>query len=237
MIPNELSRPSENRILAALPQKDLDTMLPHLEPVSVPLGAVFFEPNAVMDSVYFVESGMVSLVALTQEGETFEVGVVGNLGIVGITVFFEEKKSHHRAIVQANGTTALAMKTSAFKILCDQIPGLQLLVRRYSAALFRQITQTAICTRFHGTDARLCRWLLQTRDCVKSNNLYLTQEFLAQMLGVYRPGVTLAARTLQNAGLIKYSRGHITITDQEGLEASSCECYKAISESYDSIFE
>jgi CRP-like cAMP-binding protein len=236
MTANDLSHPIENRILTSLPRQELDMILPYLEPIPLSLGEVLYEACALIDAVYFVESGMVSLVALTEEGETFEVGIVGDLGVVGATVFLEEKTSHHRAIVQAQGM-ALKMKAGIFKNQCDQVAGLQFLMRRYCVALFRQITQTAICTRFHSTDARLCRWLLQTRDCAKSNDLHITQEFLAQMLGVYRPGVTLAARTLQNAGLIKYSRGHITITDPEGLEASSCECYRAITESYNSIFQ
>jgi CRP-like cAMP-binding protein len=232
---DESSRPLENRILASLPTEDRDRMLANLERVSMSLGGVLYEAGGPIDYVYFVESGMVSLVALTEEGETFEVAVVGFGGIVGATVFLEEEASQHQAIVQAEGT-ALRMKSKIFKAECERIATLQTLLRRYCSALLGQITQSAVCCRFHTTEARLCRWLLQTRDCARSNDLYLTQEFLAQMLGIYRPGVTLAAGTLQNAGLIRYSRGHITIVDPEGLEASSCECYKAITRTYDLIF-
>jgi CRP-like cAMP-binding protein len=235
MNPNQASRPVENRILAALPAQDRDRMLANLEPISMPLGGVLYEASGLIDYVYFIESGMVSLVALTEEGETFEVAVVGFGGMVGSAVFLDEETSQHRTIVQAEGT-ALRMKTTTFKAECDGMANLQTLLRRYCSALFRQITQSAVCCRFHTTEARLCRWLLQTRDCARSNNLYLTQEFLAQMLGIYRPGVTLAAGMLQNAGLVRYSRGHITIVDPEGLEASSCECYKVITDAYNSIF-
>jgi CRP-like cAMP-binding protein len=235
MTSNESSRPVENRILISLPAQDRDRMLANLEPVSMPLGAVLYEGSAPIDYVYFLESGMVSLVALTEEGETFEVAVVGFGGLVGAAVFLEEETSQHQAIVQAEGT-ALRMDTKTFKAECEHT-ALQSLMRRYCSSLFRQITQSAVCCRFHSTEARLCRWLLQTRDCVRSNDLYLTQEFLAQMLGIYRPGVTLAAGTLQQAGLIRYSRGHITILDPEGLEASSCECYKAITLAYSTIFK
>src|SRR5579862_7208215 len=175
------------------------------------------------------------LVSITKEGETFEVGIVGYGGIVGAAAFLEDETAQQRTIVQAEGT-ALRMKTGVFRAECEQIGSFQTLLRRYCSTLLRQITQSAVCCRFHTSEARLCRWLLQTRDCVRSTHIYLTQEFLAQMLGIHRPGVTLAARALQNAGLIRYNRGNISIINEEGLEAGSCECYQVIAADYDSIF-
>jgi CRP-like cAMP-binding protein len=229
------ARPLENHILACLPAQDADQLRLNLEPISFPLGEVVYEVNDPIDYVYFIESGMVSLVSLTEEGETFEVGIVGYRGIVGATVFLDEETAVHRTVIQAEAT-ALRMKTSTFKVEFEHAVSLQTLLRRYCSALFRQITQSAICSRFHSAEARLCRWLLQTRDCVRSNNLYLTHEFLAQMLGTHRPAVTLSAGLLQNAGLIRYNRGHITILDPEGMESSACECCKAITEANDLVF-
>jgi CRP-like cAMP-binding protein len=229
------SHPVENRILLGLPDQDRKRLLTGLEPFSLSLGTVLYELDRPIDYVYFIESGMVSLVSITEDGETFEVGIVGSEGIVGAAVFLEVMRSQHRTIVQSEGT-ALRMQAATFRAECDRVAPLQSLTRRYCGALISQVTQSAICSRFHGPEPRLCRWLLQSRDCVRSDDIYLTQDFLAQMLGVYRPAVTLAARTLQKAGLIQYSRGHIRIIDEQGLEDSACECYKAITEANKAIF-
>jgi len=222
----------ENRILAALPDSDREQLIARMEPFALDLSAVLNDIGERIEYVYFPNSGMVSLISHTEEGETLEVGIVGYEGIVGLSVFLESYESQYRTLVQTKGQ-AFRMKADTFQSECDRQPSLRSLIRRYTHARMTQITQAAICIRFHTLEARLCRWLLQSQDCAKSAELELTQDFIAMMLGTHRPGVSLTAGTLQNAGLIRYNRGHITILDRQRLEASSCECYKVIRDAID----
>jgi CRP-like cAMP-binding protein len=223
--------PIENRILASLPDKEREQILAHLEPFHLDHSAVIYEIGSRIEYVYFPNSGMVSLISHTEEGETLEVCIVGFEGLVGLSVFLESDLSQYRAIVQGTGD-ALRMKSATFTAECERRASLRRLIRRYTQARMIQVTQAAICNRFHSMEERLSRWLLQTQDCMRSDELQLTQEFIAMMLGTHRPGVTIAAGILQSAGLIHYNRGHITILDREHLEAASCECYKVFREAY-----
>jgi CRP-like cAMP-binding protein len=206
-----------------------------MEPFALDLSAVLYDMGNRIEYVYFPNSGMVSLISHTEEGETLEVGITGYEGIVGLSVFLEANESQYRTLVQGTGH-AFRMRADTFQSECERRAHLRSLISRYTHARMTQITQAAICIRFHTLEARLCRWLLQSQDCVRSDELELTQDFIAMMLGTHRPGVSLTAGTLQNAGLIRYSRGHITILDRQQLEASSCECYKVIRNSLDGVY-
>jgi CRP-like cAMP-binding protein len=218
---------TENLILSALPIDVRNHLLSELEPVSLYYSEVLYEMGDLVSYVYFPTGGMISLVSTTLEGQSLEVGVVGCEGYVGLPIFLEDSVSPYRMIVQAEGT-ALRMKIAAFKAQCDQHGSLQELLHRYAQLLIREIAQSALCICFHQLEARFCRWLLVCQDRVKSDEFHLTQEFLADMLGVRRAGVTIAAGAIQSLGLISCNRGHITIIDREGLEAASCECYGII---------
>jgi CRP-like cAMP-binding protein len=224
----------ENRILATLPAAEREPLLAHLEPFTLDHSVVLYEIGDRIEYVYFVNSGMVSLISITEDGDLLEVGIIGYEGLVGLSVFLETTASQYRTLVQSTGE-AFKMKADIFTAECDHRPALRSLIRRYTHARMTQIIQAAVCNRFHSLEARLCRWLLQSQDIVKSNELELTQDFLAMMLGVHRPGVSMVAGTLQNAGLIRYSRGHITILDRQRLEASSCECYKIIRQAIEGV--
>jgi CRP-like cAMP-binding protein len=224
--------PIKNRILAALPDSEREPLLAHLEPFTLDHSVVLYELGDRIEYVYFINSGMVSLISITEEGEILEVGIVGDEGLVGLSAFLEADESKYRALVQGQGK-ALRMKADTFTAACDHRAPLRSLMRRYTNAWMIQITQAAVCNRFHTLEARLCRWLLQSQNIMKSDELELTQDCRAMMLGVHRPGVSLVAGTLQSAGLIRYSRGHITILDRQRLEASSCECYKVIRQAID----
>jgi CRP-like cAMP-binding protein len=228
---NETHTEVKNRILAALPEQERSQFLAHLEPFHLKHSAVLNEIGDRVEYVYFPNSGMVSLVSHTQEGGTLEVGIVGYEGIVNLSVFLGIDESQYRLLVQGEGDS-LRMKTGAFRAECERGASLQTTLRRYTQAMLTNITQAAICNRFHDVEARLCRWLLQSQDCMRSNELQLTQDFLAIMLGVHRPAVSIAAGVVQMAGLIKYNRGHITVLDRNGLEAASCECYGVIKEAF-----
>jgi CRP-like cAMP-binding protein len=219
--------PIENLILSALPDSEREQMLAHMEPFTLDHSAVLYDIGDRVEHVYFPNSGMVSLISHTEEGETLEVGIVGYEGMIGLSVFLGAYESQYRTLVQSAGD-ALRMKSDVFIAECDRRASLPSLMRRYTQMRMTQIIQASICNRFHTLEARLCRWLLQSQDCVNSSELELTQDFIAMMLGTHRPGVSLTAGMLQNAGLIRYSRGHITILDRQRLEASSCECYKII---------
>ena len=226
--------PIENRILAALPDSERAPLLAHMESFRLDHSAVLYEIGDRIEYVYFVNSGMISLISITEEGEILEVGVVGHEGMVGLSVFLEAGESKYRTLVQGQGA-AFRMKADSFTAECDRRAPLRRLMRRYTNVWMIQITQAAVCNRFHTLEARLCRWLLQSQDIMKSNELELTQDFLAMMLGVHRPGVSMVAGTLQTAGLIRYSRGHITLLDRQRLEASSCECYRVIRQAIDNF--
>jgi len=219
--------PADNFLLAALPRKDYRHLIDDLEQVTLTYGEVLYEPGEQIKHVYFPNDSVVSLLTLVDQHRALEVGLVGREGIVGIPLALGISISPVRALVQGTGT-AMRMNAASFIKELRQSHALQRALHRYTYSLMAQITQTAACNRFHVIEARLARWLLMTHDRVQSGAFRLTQEFLAQMLGVRRVGVTKAARTLQQDGLISYSRGNITILDRKGLEAASCSCYEIV---------
>jgi|SRR5882724_5089143 len=217
------SEPIQNKILAGLPAKEYARLAPHLTAVSLPLGEILYKTEDAIEYVYFPNSGVVSLVAHMQEGASVEVGLVGNEGMVGMPLVLGDDISPNEAIVQiADG--AMKMKASVLVAELARAGQLQVLLLRYTLAAIRQISQTAACNRSHHVGERLARWLLTCHDRVNGDELKLTQEFIAEMLGTRRSGVSEAAMLLQGAGFIRYSRGHITVLDREGLEEFACEC-------------
>jgi CRP-like cAMP-binding protein len=219
--------PAENTLLAAIPRKEYQRLLPMLEPVPLPFGEVLYEPGDAIRHVYFPGIALVSLLTLVDDHLALEVGLVGREGMVGVPLALGFRVSSVRALVQGAGM-AMRMKSTHFlKEFAHSLP-LQRAFNRYTHALMSQVAQTAACNRFHVVEARLARWLLMTRDRVESNDFPMTQEFLSHMLGVRRVGVTQAAGQLQRRKLIEYSRGHISIIDHHGLEAASCSCYRVV---------
>jgi len=219
--------PAANSLLAALPRKDYQRLLAGLEPVRLTYGKVLYEPGDPIRHVYFPNDSLVSLLTLADGHLALEVGMVGYEGMVGTPMSLGINVSAVRALVQGSGT-AMRMTAARFHKEFRRCPPLQRALYRYIHALMAQVTQTAACNRFHVVEARLARWLLMTRDRVRANQFYLTQEFLAHMLGVRRVGVTKAASALQQRKLLRYSRGNITILDEKGLEAASCKCYQIV---------
>jgi CRP-like cAMP-binding protein len=216
-----------NSLLAALPRKDYQRILADLEPVTLTFGQVLYEPEDPIRHVYFPSDSLVSLLTLADGHLALEVGMVGYEGMVGAPITLGINVSPVRALVQGGGT-ALRMTSARFARAFRLCPSLQRALYRYVHVLMSQVTQTAACNRFHMVEARLARWLLMTRDRVRSNRFHLTQEFLAHMLGVRRVGVTRAASALQQRKLISYSRGEMNIVDEKGLEAASCKCYEIV---------
>lgn len=225
--------PAANSLLEALPRKDYQRLLAGLEPVKLAFGEVLYKPGEPIRHVYFPNDSLVSLLTLADGHLALEVGMVGSEGMVGAPITLGIEFSPVRALVQGSGT-ALRMTAARFRKEFRRSPSLQRALYRYVHVLMVQITQTAACNRFHVVEARLARWLLMTRDRVRSNRFHLTQEFLAHMLGVRRVGVTKAASALQRRKLISYSRGTIRILDGGGLEAASCRCYETVKEVYES---
>jgi CRP-like cAMP-binding protein len=219
--------PHDNRLLATLPHEDAERLQSQLTPVPLALGDVLYEPDRPMAYLYFPTTAVVSLIYTMVDGTTAEMGLVGNEGVVGIALFMGGDTTPNRAIVQVAGE-AFRLRAPTLRAEFLRAGAVQLALLRYTQALITQISQTAVCNRLHAIEQRLCRWLLLTRDRVPSDAIQMTQEFIAHMLGVRREGVTLAARDLQEAGLIRYVRGHITILDRPGLEATACECYRVV---------
>lgn len=219
--------PIANSLLAALPYKDHQRILPGLEQVTLTFGDTIYEPAAAIRHVYFPSDSLVSLLTLVEGHLALEVGLIGREGMLGVSLALGVKTSPVRALVQGSGT-ALRMKSARFLLELRRSPPLQQEIYRYTHALMAQVTQTAACNRFHVVEARLARWLLMTRDRVRSDQFRLTQEFLAHMLGVRRVGVTKAASALQKQHLISYSRGSIKILDLKKLEAVCCPCYAIV---------
>ena len=224
----------ENRLLAALPGKEFKSILPHLEPVTFSLGASLYEPGSHMKHLYFPTTCIVSLLYTMENGTSAEIGMVGNEGVVGIALFMGGDTAPNRAIVQSAGD-AFRMKAKAIRDEFIRAGEFQLSLLRYTQALINQISQTAVCNRLHPIEQQLCRWLLLSHDRLQSDELKMTQEMIANMLGVRREGVTLAAGALQGNKLITYSRGQITVLNREGLEAAACKCYSIIKAEYDSF--
>ena len=230
-VSNAPPKPIENRLLAALPDEEYQRLVPHLEGVSLPLHKIIYEPGEPISHVYFPHQAMVSLVFTMLNGSTVEVGVVGNEGMVGLPVIWGGNTTTTSAFVQvADG----GMRMESLRLLAEFNRGgaLQRLLLRYMQALHTQVSQTAACNRLHSVEARLARWLLMVSDYVRSDQFMLTQEFIAQMLGTRREGVTVAAGTLSQAGIIRYTRGRITILDRENLKLTSCECYRVTKDEF-----
>ncbi len=222
-----------NRLLAALPTAEYQRLLPNLEEISLIYANVIYEPNDLISHVYFPNSGIISLLSAVTMRDTLEVGIVGNEGMVGLPVFLGVGISRNRAIIQGEGV-AVRMKVSDFQRECDRNGALALQLRRFTNSLITQISQSAVCNRYHLIEARLARWLLMTQDRMEADNFRITHDFLANMLGVRREGVCKAAGGLQNSQLITYKRGNLSILNRKGLEAIACQCYKIIKEEYDS---
>ena len=219
--------PKQNRLLAALPAAELARLAPHLERVSLPLGAVIYESGAEQGHVYFLASGIVSLLHVMNDGAAAEIAVVGNEGMVGIALFMGGETTPSRAVVQSAGS-AWRLDPEAIKAEFARGGALQRLLLRYTQSLITQMTQTAVCNRHHLLEQQLCRWLLLSLDRLPSNQLVMTQQLIANMLGVRREGVTEAAGRLQADGLIDYSRGRINVLDRARLEKRACECYAVV---------
>ena len=224
--------PIANSLLAALPYKDYQHLLPNLEQVTLTFGDTIYEPGATIRHVYFPCDSLISLLTLVEGHLALEVGLIGREGMLGVSLALGVNISPVRAIVQGTGT-ALRMKSARFLQEFQRSPAIQREIYLYTHALMAQVTQTAACNRFHVVEARLARWLLMTRDRVRSNEFRLTQEFLAHMLGVRRVGVTKAASALQRRKLISYSRGDIRILNLKNLEAAACPCYEIVKDMHD----
>jgi CRP-like cAMP-binding protein len=228
-------RPRDNWLLAALPAKVFDRLLPNLNPVAMPLGKVIYEAGAQLEHVYFPTPGcIVSMLYVMEDGASAEIAVVGDEGMVGIALFMGGGHTPSRALVQSAGD-AFQLKGEALKTEFERHSELQQLLLRYTQALITQMSQTAVCNRHHSVEQQLCRWLLLSLDRLPNAELTMTQELIANMLGVRREGVTGAAGKLQAQGLISYSRGHITVLDRPGLEAQVCECYAVVKKEYDRL--
>lgn len=221
------STPIANRLLAALPKKDYQALVPHIEEIPLVFEEILYRPNGLISDIYFPNSGIVSLLAADNERSSLEVGLVGREGVVGLGVFMGVSSSLNRAVVQGAGS-AMKMKATAFRKASNHGGPLQRILQRYTHSVLTQITQSAVCNQFHSVDARLARWLLMTHDRIGADEFQITQEFLSNMLGVRREGVSRAAGHLQKRGLIRYGRGHLNVLDRAGLEATSCGCYEII---------
>jgi len=230
----EPADPRTNQLLASLPDVDYQQWLPHLEHVHLPLGKVLYESGDTMRHVYFPASTIVSLLYVMQSGASAEIAVVGSEGVVGISLFMGGESTPSRALVQSAGN-AFRLKGPLLKQQFNSSPAVMHLLLRYTQALITQMTQTAACNRHHSVHQQLCRWLLLSLDRLDGNELRMTQELMANMLGVRREGVTEAALNLQKLGLIEYARGHIKILDRKGLEQRSCECYGVVKKEYDRL--
>lgn len=226
--------PKLNRLLASLPDVHWQRWLPHLELVRLPLGKVLYESGDVMRHVYFPTDAIVSLLYVMRSGASAEIAVVGNEGLVGVALFMGGGSTPSRAVVQSAGH-AFRLRADHMKAAFEAGGPVMHLLLRYSQALITQISQTAVCNRHHSIDQQLCRWLLLSMDRLSGDELAMTQELIANMLGVRREGVTEGAARLQRAGVIRYARGHITILDREALEIRSCECYQVVKREYDRL--
>src|ERR1700752_3035355 len=228
------SDPRSNQLLAALPSAEGQRWVPKLEPVSPPLGKVPYESGSRLTHVYFPTTAIVSLLYVMEDGASAEIAVVGHEGIVGIALFMGGQSTTNRAVVQSAGQGFRLRANLMMQEFNRAGPVLHLLLR-YTQALITQMAQTAVCNRHHSLDQQLCRWLLLSLDRLPSDELVMTQELIANMLGVRREGVTEAAGQLQEAGLIQYRRGHITVVDRKGLEQRACECYAVVKREYDRL--
>jgi CRP-like cAMP-binding protein len=223
-----------NQLLAALPDADLKRWSPDLEFIDLPLGFVLYKPGKTEKFVYFPTSAIVSLLYVLENGDSAEIAVVGNEGIVGISLFMGGNSTPSRAVVQSAGK-GFRLKAQILKSQFKKNGPVTHLLLRYTQALITQMAQTAACNRHHSLDQQMCRWLLISLDRLPGAELVMTQELIANMLGVRREGVTGVAVKLQSAGLINYARGHISVLDRKGLEKRVCECYAVVKQEYDRL--
>jgi CRP-like cAMP-binding protein len=228
------SEVTANHLLAALPDDELQRWLPLLEPVNLPLGMVLCESGLTLSHAYFPTTAIVSKLVILENGGSAEVAVVGHEGVVGISLFMGGESMPSRAVVQSAGL-GYRLSARSIKEAFNRNGPVMHIMLRYTQALITQMSQTAVCNRLHTLDKRLCRWLLRSIDSSHGNELVMTQELIANMLGVRREGVTEAALKLQSAGLIEYARGHITVLDRLGLERRTCECYAVVKKEYDRL--
>jgi CRP-like cAMP-binding protein len=226
--------PRQNQLLKALPGEDFQRMVPHLELISMRLGEVLYEPGTRLRHVYFPTTSIVSLLYVMEDGASAEIAIVGNEGILGISLFMGGDTTPSRAVVQSAGY-GYRLKAQLLKDEFGRFGPAMHLLLRYTQALITQMAQTAVCNRHHSVDQQLCRWLLLSLDRLASNELTMTQALIADMLGVRREGVTEAAGKLQDAGLIRYVRGRISVLDRPGLEMRSCECYQVVKSEFDRL--
>lgn len=227
MLSTKRSVPVENQLLAALPQKEYQQLRPHLKEVPLIFEDILYQPDSTISDVYFPASGIVSLLAGAKERTTIEVGMVGREGMVGLPVFMGVKTSRNLAVVQGPGF-AMSMSATVLRRQCNDGGSLPRILQRYTHSVMTQISQSAVCNQFHAVEARLARWLLMTHDRADRDEFVITQEFLSNMLGIRREGVSKAAGRLQRTKVISYSRGHVEILNRGALEAVSCSCYKLI---------
>jgi CRP-like cAMP-binding protein len=230
----ELNDPEQNHLLRALPKAERERLLPHLQLVDMQLGLVLYEPGRQLRHVYFPTTSIVSLLYVLENGSSAEIAVVGNEGMVGVALFLGGDTTPSRAVVQ-NAGQAYRLQGRLLKGEFYRALSLQLLLMRYSQALLTQMSQTAACNRHHSVDQQLCRWLLLSLDLLPTNKVSMTQQLIANMLGVRREGVTEAAGKLQAEGLIRYTRGRITVLDRPCLEAQCCECYQVVKAEFDRL--
>ncbi|MEH2356263.1 Crp/Fnr family transcriptional regulator [Nostoc sp.] len=224
---DNIIRPQVNALLATLPSSDYERLIPHLKLVSLPTRQVIYEPGEPITHVYFPQNAVVSIVTIMEDGSTVEVGIVSNEGMVGIPVILGGNTTTTKAFVQVAGA-GMQMDADILRTEFNRGGAIQKLLLRYVRAIYTELTQSCACNRLHTLEERLARWLLTVSDRFESDDFPLTQEFIAQMLGVRRSGVTVAASTLSRAGMIRYQRGQINILNRENLEATSCECYQVI---------
>ena len=223
-----------NRLLDLIPQQEYAHLHHQLENTQLRAGLVIYESSERLDFVYFPTTAIVSLLYTMEDGSTSEMGLVGSDGLIGIALLLGGETTPNRAVIQIGGR-ALRMKAKAFREEFDRGGQLRPLLLRYAQALMTQIAQTAVCNCFHTIEQRLCRWLLQCDDRLRKNDFSVTQECISNILGVRRASVTIAAGHLQNAGLIHYSRGTVTIVDRDGLKAVACECYRVVKDEFDRL--
>jgi CRP-like cAMP-binding protein len=230
----ETPGPRQNHLLAALPASDYERLAAHLELIPMKLGDVLYESGDALGYVYFPTTSIVSLLYVMEDGASAEIAIVGNEGILGISLFMGGETTPSRAVVQSAGE-GFRLKAELLKSEFGRYGPTMHLLLRYTQALITQMAQTAVCNRHHSVDQQLCRWLLLSLDRLAANELSMTQELIANMLGVRREGVTEAAGKLQDAGLIRYRRGTITVLDRPGLEARTCECYQVVRTEFDRL--
>jgi CRP-like cAMP-binding protein len=230
----ETAGPLANRLLGLLPRRDYERLRPHLRPTPLKYRQSLYRANKPIGFVYFIETGVGSLVNTMANGQASEVGTIGNEGLVGLPLVFGDDRTPTSVYIQVPGA-GLRMTAKLFNKELAGSASMRMVMLHYAHAFFNQVAQSAACNQFHSLEQRCCRWLLMTHDRMQSNEFLLTQEFLAMMLGVQRTGVTAAAGALQRAGLIRYKRGIVTILDRRGLKRRSCECYGVSKKEFDRL--